>query len=114
MPEQVITAHCQQIYDVYAIGFAPGFAYLGEVEKQIAMPRLATPRAKTPAGSVAIADRQTAIYPFETPGGWNIIGRCPSVLFDPTATPSMPYQVGDQVQFMPVNRQEFEDLGGVL
>lgn len=113
-PEAVITSHCQKIYDVFAIGFAPGFAYLGEVEKHIAMPRLETPRAAIPAGSVAIADQQTAIYPCTTPGGWNIIGRCPSVLFDPEATPSMPYQVGDQVQFMAINRQEFLDLGGVL
>ncbi|MFQ3231029.1 5-oxoprolinase subunit PxpB [Reinekea sp.] len=113
-PEEVVTAHCQKIYDVYAIGFAPGFAYLGEVEKHIAMARLEAPRASIPAGSVAIADKQTAIYPAATPGGWNIIGRCPSVLFDPDATPSMPYQVGDQVQFMAINRQEFLDLGGTL
>ena len=113
-PEAVITAHCQKIYDVFAIGFAPGFAYLGEVEAHIAMPRLPSPRAIIPAGSVAIADQQTAIYPFATPGGWNIIGRCPSVLFDPNTDPCMPYQVGDQVQFMAISKEEFIELGGTL
>ncbi len=115
--EQIIELHQAQEYRVYAIGFAPGFAYLGEVDKRIAMPRLSTPRLKVPKGAVAIADRQTAVYPSESPGGWNIIGLCPVTLFDPNAensNQSMPVQVGDIVKFKPVDKQEFLALGGLL
>ena len=84
----------RQIIASYAIGFAPGFAYLGEVDPRIAAPRLATPRQKVPRGAVAIADRQTAVYPAQSPGGWNLIGLCPERMFDPAAEPSMPVQVG--------------------
>ena len=112
--EQVIELHQQQEYRVYAIGFAPGFAYLGEVDPQIARPRHKTPRQKVPAGSVAIADRQTAVYPQDSPGGWNLIGRCPLTLFDPEADPVMPFEVGDRVRFRAISRSEFERLGGNL
>lgn len=112
--EEVISVHCQNIYRVYAIGFAPGFAYLGHVHQRIAMPRLDAPRPTIARGSVAIADQQTSIYPASSPGGWNIIGRCPSLLFNPDLQPPMPYQVGDQVQFMPISREEFLVLGGEL
>lgn len=111
---QIVEIHCMQLYDVYAIGFAPGFAYLGEVDDRISMPRLPQPRKKVPKGAVGIADRQTAIYPAESPGGWNIIGRCPLTLFDPNADPVMPFQIGDRVQFMPISQQEFVYLGGEL
>ena len=74
---EVISIHESKPYLVYAIGFAPGFAYLGEVDPKIATPRLETPRQTVPKGAVAIADRQTAVYPAESPGGWNIIGICP-------------------------------------
>ena len=90
--EEVISIHQQSEYRVYAIGFAPGFAYLGELDPRIAAPRLATPRQKVPRGAVAIADRQTAVYPAESPGGWNLIGLCPELMFDPSAEPSMPVQ----------------------
>ncbi len=112
--EDVITRHCMTIYHVYAIGFAPGFAYLGHVDEKIAMPRLSSPRPTVAQGSVGIADRQTAIYPASSPGGWNIIGRCPSLLFNPDTEPAMPFKVGDRVQFMPVNEQEYRYLGGEL
>lgn len=112
--EQVIELHCSCDYRVYAIGFAPGFAYLGEVDERIAAPRLATPRQKVPRGAVAIADRQTAVYPAVSPGGWNLIGRCPTRMFNPAATPTMPVSVGDRVQFEPINRQRFLELGGEL
>ena len=95
--EQVIAIHQQTEYRVYAIGFAPGFAYLGEVDPRIAAPRLATPRQKVPRGAVAIADRQTAVYPAQSPGGWNLIGLCPQRMFDPNANPTMPVQVGSCV-----------------
>ncbi|MDG0969137.1 MAG: 5-oxoprolinase subunit PxpB [Porticoccaceae bacterium] len=111
---QVIDIHTSTEYRVYAIGFAPGFAYLGEVDQKIATPRLATPRQKVPRGSVAIADRQTAVYPAESPGGWNIIGLCPTLMFDPLATPSMPLATGDRVMFEPITRDQFLGLGGTL
>ncbi|MGK0500176.1 MAG: KipI family sensor histidine kinase inhibitor [Oceanicoccus sp.] len=112
--EQVIEIHQQQEYRVYAIGFAPGFAYLGEVDERIAAPRLQTPRQKVPVGAVGIADRQTAVYPAQSPGGWNLIGRCPQRMFDPAATPTMPVQVGDRVRFRAIDQQEYLTLGGDL
>lgn len=111
---EVIKIHSEMEYRVYAIGFAPGFAYLGEVDPRIAAPRLSTPRLKVPRGAVAIADRQTAVYPAVSPGGWNLIGLCPTRMFNPKAEPSMPVQVGDRVRFSPVDRREFLALGGEL
>ena len=112
--DEVVTIHEQTDYRVYAIGFAPGFAYLGEVDPRIAAPRLATPRQKVPRGAVAIADRQTAVYPAQSPGGWNLIGLCPERMFDPAAEPSMPVQVGDRVRFKAIDRDTFVAMGGVL
>lgn len=112
--EDVIEIHQQQEYRVYAIGFAPGFAYLGEVDERIAAPRLATPRLKVPRGAVAVADRQTAVYPAPSPGGWNLIGLCPTRMFDPEKNPSMPVQVGDRIQFKAIDRDEYFALGGEL
>ena len=112
--EQVIEIHQAQEYRVYAIGFAPGFAYLGEVDPRIAAPRLSTPRLKVPKGAVAIADRQTAVYPSVSPGGWNIIGLCPVDMFNPESSPIMPVQVGDKVKFKAITKDEFLALGGVL
>ncbi len=112
--EEVIELHSSAEYRVYAIGFAPGFAYLGEVDPRIAVPRLATPRSKVPRGAVAIADRQTAVYPAVSPGGWNLIGNCPQRMFDPDAEPSMPVAVGDRVRFEPISRARFLELGGEL
>ena len=111
---EVIAIHQQTEYRVYAIGFAPGFAYLGEVDLRIATPRLATPRQQVPRGAVAIADRQTAVYPAQSPGGWNLIGLCPQLMFDPKSSPSMPVAVGDLVRFEAIDKATFENLGGVL
>jgi len=110
----VIELHAGTEYRVYAIGFAPGFAYLGQVDTRIAAPRLATPRQRVPRGAVGIADRQTAIYPAASPGGWNLIGRCPVPMFDPDAEPIMPVVVGDRVRFDPISRDRFLALGGEL
>jgi len=110
--EQVITLHQAQEYRVYAIGFAPGFAYLGEVDARIAMPRLASPRVKVPKGAVAIADKQTAVYPAESPGGWNLLGLCPTAMFCPKSKPTMPVAVGDRVKFYAIDKKEFINLGG--
>ncbi len=112
--DQVIEIHQLQEYRVYAIGFAPGFAYLGEVDERIAAPRLATPRQKVPRGAVAIADRQTAVYPAVSPGGWNLIGLCPTRMFDPERDPSMPVKVGDRIRFEAISREDFIARGGVL
>ncbi len=112
--DEVIRHHQQQEYRVYAIGFAPGFAYLGEVDERIATARLPTPRAHVPKGAVGIADRQTAVYPSASPGGWNLIGLCPQDMFNPASEPSMPVQVGDQVRFEPITREQFFRLGGEL
>jgi KipI family sensor histidine kinase inhibitor len=110
--DQVIALHQQTEYRVYAIGFAPGFAYLGEVDPKIAAPRLATPRQKVPQGAVAIADRQTAVYPAPSPGGWNLIGLCPTPMFNPNKVPTMPVKVGDTVRFSAIDRDQFLQLGG--
>ncbi len=112
--DEVIDIHQQQEYRVYAIGFAPGFAYLGEVDERIAAPRLSTPRQKVPRGAVAIADRQTAVYPAVSPGGWNLIGLCPTRMFDPDSDPSMPVKVGDRIRFSAIDRDEFLAQGGVV
>jgi KipI family sensor histidine kinase inhibitor len=112
--DEIIELHSGTEYRVYAIGFAPGFAYLGQVDERIAAPRLATPRQKVPRGAVAIADRQTAVYPAVSPGGWNLIGRCPVRMFDPDANPTMPVSVGDRVRFEPIDRARFLALGGEL
>jgi allophanate hydrolase subunit 1 len=85
---------------------------LGEVDKRIAMPRLATPRHNVPQGAVAIADRQTAIYPSQSPGGWNLIGLCPISLFNADKQPHSPMQVGDKLRFKSISRDEFMQLGG--
>ena len=108
--DDVIAIHQQQEYRVYAIGFAPGFAYLGEVDERIAAPRLATPRQKVPRGAVAIADRQTAVYPAMSPGGWNLIGRTPVGLFDPASPRPALMEPGDRVRFQPVDRAAYDDL----
>ncbi|MDP5055148.1 MAG: 5-oxoprolinase subunit PxpB [Congregibacter sp.] len=112
--DDVIRLHSEQEYRVYAIGFAPGFAYLGDVDPRIAAPRLSTPRQAVPRGAVAIADRQTAVYPAVSPGGWNLIGRSPLKMFDPRAPEPMPVHVGDRVRFTPIDRAAFLDLGGSL
>lgn len=107
----VVERHSRHEYRVFALGFAPGFAYLGLVEPELAAPRLATPRQRVPAGSLGIADRQTAVYPAPSPGGWNLIGRMPLPLFDREQGRSL-LQPGDRVRFAPVGRDEFLRLGG--
>ncbi|EPN4953168.1 allophanate hydrolase subunit 1 [Vibrio diabolicus] len=111
--DALISLHTQAEYAVSAIGFAPGFAFLSDVDTQLHMPRLATPRTRVPAGSVGIADSKTAVYPSDSPGGWNIIGRSPLHLFSDTP-PFIPFEVGDKVTFSAISKQKFIELGGVL
>lgn len=99
---EVINIHAQQIYEVYMIGFLPGFPYLGLVPSAIAVPRLAQPRLKVPAGSVGLAGRQTGIYPCEAPGGWRLIGCTNVQMFDSRRSQPCYLQPGDRVQFEPV------------
>ncbi|MFT0212099.1 5-oxoprolinase subunit PxpB [Pseudomonas sp. F1_0610] len=108
---QVIELHSQRTYQVFALGFAPGFAFMGLVDPKLATPRLATPRKKVPACSLGIADQQTAVYPLPSPGGWNLIGRMPIPLFDYEQGSSL-LQPGDKVRFIPVEKAEFIRLGG--
>jgi len=97
-----------------AIGFAPGFAYLGTVDPRIASPRKETPRKKVAQGSVAIAGQQTAIYPSDSPGGWQIIGKTPLALIDYNTNPMTPFSVGSKVKFSAIDRNEFLALGGTI
>lgn len=99
---QVIEAHAGREYLVYAIGFAPGFTYAGEVEPALATPRLPSPRSAVPAGSVGIAGRQTGIYAVESPGGWNLMGRTDLRLFDSAADQPTHIRAGDRLRFEPV------------
>lgn len=110
--EEVVACHSEHSYRVFALGFAPGFAFMGSVDPRLEAPRLETPRRRVPAGSVAVAGRQTAAYPAVTPGGWNLIGRTPAVLFDRDREGFSLLQVGDRVRFVPIERAEFERLGG--
>ncbi|HEX5842054.1 MAG TPA: 5-oxoprolinase subunit PxpB [Pseudomonas sp.] len=111
---QVIELHAAGDYRVGAIGFAPGFAYLGELHPRLALPRRATPRLSVPAGSLAIAERQTAIYPRSSPGGWHLLGRCPWPLFDATREPPCPLALGDRVRFRVIDERSFVVEGGRL
>jgi len=105
-PEQVISEHSRITYRVYMLGFSPGFPYLGRTSARLDVARLSTPRTRVPAGSVAIAGRQTGIYPSSTPGGWRLLGRTGWRLFDPTRTPPARLQPGDQVRFRPASPLE--------
>ncbi|QXH77366.1 5-oxoprolinase subunit B family protein [Pseudomonas salmasensis] len=110
--EEVIRRHSAHQYQVFALGFAPGFAFMGLVDEILATPRLNTPRKRVAAGSVGIAERQTAAYPVVSPGGWNLIGRTPAKLFDRERDGYSLMQPGDTVRFAPVSHAEFVNLGG--
>lgn len=106
--DDVIELHSGTVYQVYASGFSPGFAFMGEVPSEIRCPRHRSPRSKVPPGSVAIADSQTAVYPSATPGGWQLIGHCPTRFFDEENLSLL--AIGDQVRFIPVSREEHQKL----
>ena len=108
--EEVIKLHSSSDYLIYMMGFLPGFPYLGGMNPQLETPRLETPRTKIPAGSVAIGGAQTGLYPVESPGGWNIIGRTPLRLFDVKRKPFFLYEAGDKIRFLPITREEFENF----
>lgn len=106
-PEEVVKIHTSTLYLIYMLGFMPGFAYLGGISEKIATPRLTVPRLKVPAGSVGIAGTQTGIYPSDSPGGWQIIGRTPAKLFDPKREPPSLLEAGNYLSFESVSAEEF-------
>jgi len=108
--EEIVQRHSEASYRVSCVGFTPGFPYLTGLPAQLATPRRASPRKEIPAGSVAIGGVQTGIYPRQSPGGWNIIGRTPLGLFDVTRNPPALFQAGDRVRFREISREEFERL----
>ena len=108
--DEVIALHTGQDYFVYMLGFLPGFAYLGDLPEKLHLPRLATPRARVPAGSVAIAAAMTAIYPLESPGGWHLIGYTPVNPWDLTRQKEPLFRPGDRVRFEQVDPEEAREL----
>jgi inhibitor of KinA len=107
---QAIELHTSMEYLVYFLGFVPGFAYLGELPKELVVPRLATPRRRVPAGSVGIAGNQTGVYPFTTPGGWRLIGRTPVAMFRVEREGLSLLAIGDRVRFAPISAERFGAL----
>ncbi len=112
--DEVVRLYTQRTYRVYTIGFAPGYAYMGSVDARIATPRLATPRAQIPRGSVAMAHTQCAVYPEASPGGWNILGRTATRMFDRDLEGFSYLRAGDRVRFDPVSQETFLAQGGQL
>lgn len=109
---EVIACHSERVYRVFALGFAPGFAFMGLLDERLECPRLDTPRRRVPMGSVAVTGRQTAAYPTVTPGGWNLIGRTSAALFDRHRDGFSLLRMGDRVRFVSVDRAAFEAAGG--
>ncbi len=102
-PDEIIHLHAAVTYRVFMLGFLPGFPYLGLLDERLASPRLARPRMRVPAGSIAIAGRQTGIYPLESPGGWNLVGKTSVRLYDPAGLRPTLLRPGDTVRFIPVS-----------
>lgn len=105
--DDIIQLHCRRSYRVFAIGFAPGFCFLGPLDPILALPRKDSPRLRVPAGSVAIAERQTAVYPCESPGGWHLIGRTPIDLRGLLLNADKPVQIGDELKFVPMSSDQW-------
>jgi inhibitor of KinA len=106
-PADVVVLHSGVRYHVYMLGFLPGFPYMGDLPPQLALPRRADPRLRVPSGSIAIATALTAIYPYESPGGWHLIGATPIRFFDPARNPPSLLAAGDAVLFEPIDEEAF-------
>ncbi|PHN05311.1 5-oxoprolinase subunit PxpB [Flavilitoribacter nigricans] len=113
-PSHIIQLHTGTLFRVYMLGFMPGFPYLGSLPSVLEAPRKETPRLRVPAGSVALAGLQTGIYPIESPGGWQIIGRTPLQVFDPSREEPFLLRAGDEVQFKAIGSDEYEELKNKL
>lgn len=107
---EVVDLHTQRHYVIRCLGFAPGFAYLDGLDPRLHVARRASPRPRVAPGSVGIGGSQTGVYPGPMPGGWQIIGRTPCVLFDPKGDPPVPFAPGDVIRFRPIEPEEFERL----
>jgi inhibitor of KinA len=107
---EVVDVHTSRTYRVYMLGFSPGFPYLGGLSDRIAVPRRPSPRVSVPAGSVAIAGEQSGIYPIESPGGWQLIGRTPLRLFEPDREPPALLRMGDEVRFRSISQEEYRAM----
>jgi inhibitor of KinA len=107
---QIVERHTANEHFVLMVGFSPGQPYIGGLDSRLALPRRATPRTRVPAGSVGIANAQTCVYSYETPGGWHVLGRTPLALFEPGRNPPSLFAPGDRVRFVPVSRPEFDRL----
>ncbi|MDK9710620.1 5-oxoprolinase subunit PxpB [Acidaminobacter sp.] len=108
--DEVIKIHTSGTYRIYMLGFTPGFPYLGGMDERIATPRLETPRTKIAGGSVGIAGAQTGIYPIDSPGGWQIIGRTPVALYDPLSDEPILLKAGESIRFVPIDQATFDRL----
>lgn len=108
--EEVIKIHTSEEYLIYMLGFTPGFPYLGGMSKKIATPRLETPRVKIPAGSVGIAGEQTGVYPIESPGGWQLLGRSPLEFFSPLKEKPFLLKAGDYIKFKSISQEEYDEI----
>ncbi|MFD2206505.1 5-oxoprolinase subunit PxpB [Kiloniella antarctica] len=112
--QEVVDLHSSLIYDVFLIGFLPGFAFLGEIDERLRFPRRISPRVRVPAGSVGIANEQTAVYPWESPGGWHLLARCPVPFFNSAWSQPSLLSPGGRVRFDPISISEYEKLQGEL
>jgi inhibitor of KinA len=108
--EDVIRIHSGSVYQIYMIGFTPGFPFLGGLSEELHTPRLETPRPLVPAGSVGIANNQTGVYPIDSPGGWRLIGRTPLSLFSPWKEEPFLYSAGDVIKFVPISEEEYHRI----
>ena len=108
--QEVIDIHTGRDYLIFMLGFLPGFAYLGDMDKRLHTPRLSNPRTSIPAGSVGIGGEQTGIYPLASPGGWQLIGRTPVKPYDPTRAEPILYRAGDYIRFFAVDEQEYRRI----
>lgn len=106
--QEIARRHAKSQHFVLMVGFSPGQPYIGGLDPKLSVPRRPTPRTAMPAGSVAIANAQTAVYPYETPGGWSIIGRTPLRVFDPAREPASLFAPGDRVRFIAISTSEFD------
>ncbi len=108
--EDVIRIHTGALYQIYMIGFTPGFPFLGGLPEELHTPRLETPRPLVPAGSVGIANNQTGVYPIDSPGGWRLIGRTPLSLFNPSKENPFLYRAGDMIKFVRISEEEYRRI----
>ena len=108
--QEVIDIHSSRDYLIYMLGFLPGFCYLGGLDERIFTPRLASPRIKIDAGSVGIGGSQTGIYPLDSPGGWQLMGKTPVKTYDPDREVPILVEAGDYIRFVPIDREEFDRI----